>query len=238
MIIPKDEIKYVFNVSKLRKGDILLINTYDRIRRLMPGCKYDHAAMYIGDAFLIESDGTGVVQNHIFSYAFKDELDACVMRLKESSIETIGNVIVNARTKFAMGYGTQEARMVYKLREGDVKENSNRTFCSRLVSQAYHDEGIDLVKNSDYCSPDDFLNSEVLIKVEEALQPFTDEMTMTVMNAQDERNNSDWNDSLAEMFEVFRNFYHTDIQTFDQFIKAVIENKNKDEEAEKLLYEQ
>ena len=53
MIIPKEEIKFVFNEPIMQPGDILLMNTYESQRRLMPGCQYDHAAIYLGDAFLM-----------------------------------------------------------------------------------------------------------------------------------------------------------------------------------------
>ena len=64
MVVPKEEIKFVFNEPVMQPGDILLMNTYESQRRLMPGCQYDHVAIYLGDAFLMEADGTGVVMNH------------------------------------------------------------------------------------------------------------------------------------------------------------------------------
>ena len=71
MMVPKDEIKYVFNEPVMKSGDILLMNTYESQRRLMPGCQYDHAAIYLGDAFLMEADGTGVVMNQFLVSAVR-----------------------------------------------------------------------------------------------------------------------------------------------------------------------
>ena len=238
MIVPEENIKYVFNVQLMKPGDILLMNTYESQRRLMPGCKYDHVAIYLGDAFLVEADGMGVVMNHVYSYAFREVEDGCVLRLKNGSVRIIEELLFWVRGRMAMGFGTQQARLVYKLKETEEQEHSNRTFCSRLVAQAYHQIGIDVVQNPDYCSPDDFLSSEYLEKVEPSLLSFTKEMSVTVMNAQKERACSDWNTSLAELFQEFRHFYGDDIQTIDQFLMSAIHHTNMDSEAILLLKKQ
>ena len=238
MIIPKEEIKFVFNEPMMQPGDILLMNTYESQRRLMPGCQYDHAAVYLGDAFLMEADGTGVVMNHIYSYAFRENEHGCILRLKKSSPRIIENVLFWIRSRMAMEFGTQQARMVNALKNTNQTEHSNRTFCSRLVAQAYHQGGIDIVKNPDYCSPDDFLISDCLEKVEPSLQPFTEEMALTVLNGQNERNNSEWNTCLAEMFQDFSNFYGDDIQTMNQFLVSAVHHIDKDDAAIELLKKQ
>lgn len=238
MIVPEENIKYVFNVQLMKPGDILLMNTYESQRRLMPGCKYDHVAIYLGDAFLVEADGMGVVMNHVYSYAFREVEDGCVLRLKNGSVRMIEELLFWVRGRMAMEFGTQQARLVYKLKETEEQEHSNRTFCSRLVAQAYHQRGVDVVQNPDYCSPDDFLSSEYLEKVEPSLRSFTKEMSVTVMNAQKERACSDWNASLAELFQEFRHFYGDDIQTIDQFLMSAIHHTNMDSEAVLLLKKQ
>lgn len=50
MILKEHEIKYIFNPSVLLPGDILLMNTYEERLRKMMKCKYEHAAIYLGDA--------------------------------------------------------------------------------------------------------------------------------------------------------------------------------------------
>ena len=65
----REDIQYAFNTAKLQKGDILLINDYEEsLRKKMGGAKYTHAALYMGDAFIMEANGYGVTMNHIFSY--------------------------------------------------------------------------------------------------------------------------------------------------------------------------
>jgi len=67
----REDIQYAFNTAKLQKGDILLINDYEEsLRKKMGGAKYTHAALYMGDAFIMEANGYGVTMNHIFSYGF------------------------------------------------------------------------------------------------------------------------------------------------------------------------
>lgn len=238
MIVTKEEIRFVFNESLMKPGDILLMNTYESQRRLMPGCQYDHAAIYLGNAFLMEADGTGVVMNHVYSYAFKEWNHGCVMRLKHASPKAMEDILLWVRTQMAMEFDAMQAKDVNKKRDTDEEEHSNRTFCSRLVAQAYHHGGIDVVKNPDYCSPDDFLSSALLEKVEPSLQPFTEEMSKTVMNGQTERNQSDWSTCLAEMFQTFSQFYGDDIQTFDQFLISAVRHTDKDTDAIYLLEKQ
>lgn len=238
MVVPKEEIKFVFNEPVMKPGDILLMNTYESQRRLMPGCQYDHVAIYLGDAFLMEADGTGVVMNHIYSYAFREEIHGCILRLKKSSPRIIEDSLFWIRSRMAMEFGTQQARMVNALKNTDKKDQSNRTFCSRLVAQAYHQGGVDVVKNPDYCSPDDFLSSDCLERIEPSLQSFTEEMSLTVMNSQNERNNSEWNTCLAEMFQEFSIFYGDDIQTMDQFLVSAVHHTDKDNAAIDLLKKQ
>ena len=92
MILPKEEIKYIFNPYNLLPGDILLMNTYEERLRQKMGCKYEHAAIYIGDAYLMEANGAHVVMTHIYSYAFREADHACVLRLKKFSPITLQKI--------------------------------------------------------------------------------------------------------------------------------------------------
>ena len=51
------DVRYIFDTSVLKKGDILLINTYNERMHLLMKSQYDHVALYAGDAFIMESDG-------------------------------------------------------------------------------------------------------------------------------------------------------------------------------------
>lgn len=69
------DFKYVFDSSRLQKGDILLMDTYHEIQRQrMPDDKYLHVAVYIGNAMIVEADGLGTTINHVYSHAFKKKM--------------------------------------------------------------------------------------------------------------------------------------------------------------------
>lgn len=92
-MLEREEIKFAFNSDKLEKGDILLMNIYDERLQEGMGTKYTHAAMYMGDAFILESDTQGVAMNHLFSYGFREKDDAIVLRAVDASAEQLENVI-------------------------------------------------------------------------------------------------------------------------------------------------
>ena len=83
MTLKETEFKYIFNPYVLLPGDILLMNTYEEIFREKMKCQYEHAAIYVGDAYFMEANGAHVVMNHIYSYAFREQNHACVLRLKK-----------------------------------------------------------------------------------------------------------------------------------------------------------
>lgn len=240
--LPIEEIKYVFNIAALQPGDILLMNTYHESQRKIMvrdcgSCTFDHAAIYIGDAYLMEANGLGVVMNRIYSYGFKAETDACILRLKKQSPALIDKVIYTAKSYMGMEFNTSEARAVKLNKNTDKEDTSNRTFCSRLVAKCYSEEGINLVQNPAYCTPDDFLVCDLLEKVESPLELFTVEMEATVKNAQNEsddfKNATFW----AAPFLQFSKLYGEDIQTMGQLLQAASKHIDKDDEALKIISE-
>ena len=55
------------------------------------------------------------------------------------------------------------------------KKGSSKQFCSRLVAQAYAENGIDLVDNSDFCTPNELLKSERLVRIADATVDIAEE---------------------------------------------------------------
>lgn len=120
MIVPQDEIKYIFNPYNLLPGDILLMNTYEEDMRARMKCKYEHAAIYIGDAFLMEANGVHVVMSHIYSYAFRQIDHARVLRLKKASPMILKKVARNARKQMGREYvNTMQFRYVRAYKKSD-----------------------------------------------------------------------------------------------------------------------
>lgn len=226
-----DDIKYVFNTSVLKKGDILLINTYDeRVHRLM-NSQYTHVALYAGDALIMESDGGGVVLNHIFSYGFKDINDAVVLRCKCESYLIREGVVFNARCTMGMEYGSLEARKVPKYAATEKLAESNRMFCSRLVALSYDKMGVHLVPNPNYCTPASFLDSDKLVQVDDALEPATDAVRQVFMIHSKSRENAENVEILVGMYARMSEIYGADIQAMDQLIKVALQKPGKDDEA-------
>lgn len=236
MILQKEEIGYIFNPYVLLPGDILLMNTYEERLREKIGCKYEHAAIYLGDAYLMEANGAYDVMTHIYSYAFRNIEDACVLRMKSSSPITRESVTRAARQKMGREYeDTKKFRYVRVLKNTDRKNDTNRSFCSRLVAQAYACEGINLLPNADYCEPDDFLQSELLEKVVDALIPFTDEMTEVIMNNQALREKDEAASPNAQLFASLSVLYNEDIQELTQALLVAQQQPEKSEDAIELI---
>ena len=231
MILPKEEIKYIFNPYKLLPGDILLMNTYEERLRNKMGCKYEHAAIYIGDAYLMEANGAHVVMTHIYSYAFREADHACVLRLKKFSPITLQNIARASRQQMGREYSTRPFLRVRDFKNTDQKDNGNRSFCSRLVAQSYMEENVAIVPNADYCEPDDFLHSELLEQVSDAIVPFTDKMEKVVMNNQRLREANEIDSPNAELFKSLSQLYDVDIQDLTQFQLASFRNPELDESA-------
>lgn len=235
MILTKEEIKYIFNPYKLLPGDILLMNTYEERLRQKMGCKYEHAAIYIGDAYLMEANGAHVVMTHIYSYAFREADHACVLRLKEFSPITLQNIARASRQQMGREYSTLPFLRVRDFKNTDQKDNGNRSFCSRLVAQSYMEENVAIVPNADYCEPDDFLHSELLEQVLDAVVPFTDEMEKVVMNNQKLREANEIDSPNAELFKSLSQLYDVDIQDLTQFLLASFRNPELDEAAIEII---
>ena len=217
MIVPQEEIKYIFNPYNLLPGDILLMNTYEEDMRARMKCKYEHAAIYIGDAFLMEANGAHVVMSHIYSYAFREHDHACVLRLKNSSPLTLKEVARNARKQMGREYvNTMQFRYVRVFKNTDKQDESNKSFCSRLVAQSYLSEGIHLLPNADYCEPDDFLTSDLLEPVPDAITEFHEDLAKVVMNQQQMREETEIDSPNAELFQELGKLYGLNIQDLGQ----------------------
>lgn len=205
----REDIQYAFNTANLQKGDILLINDYEEhLREKMGGAKYTHAALYMGDAFIMEANGYGVTMNHIFSYAFINVDDAIVYRPINVTKESIDNVIFWARAKMGNEFSTREALRTRQYRNTDEKEHEERMFCSRLVAQSYEKAGIKLVHNSDYCVPIDFMSTNALEQVPGVLEPVdTEEWRNIIEKKIEERESGDGMIWFSKLFEKLQALY-------------------------------
>lgn len=232
MIVPKDEIKYIFNPVNLRPGDILLMNTYEEDMRRVMKCRFEHAAMYLGDGYIMEANGVFVLMSHIYSYAFREREHACVLRMKKASPITLSNVVRAAFQQVGREYiNTMQFRHVRGFKNTDKQDTSNRSFCSRLVAQAYSEESICPVHNPDYCEPDDFLASDKLEEIQDGVMPFPQELEHVVMYQQQHREDTDIDSPNAELFKLLSDLYKEDIQDLGQVLMASFKHLELDESA-------
>ena len=231
-VVPKEEIKYIFNPGVMLPGDILLMNTYEESLRTKLNCKYEHAAIYIGDAYIMEANGLHVVMTHVYSYAFREKEHACVLRMKNGGLRILEEIARKARTQMGRDYvDTKQFRYVRLLKNSDEKDTTNNSFCSRLVAQSYAQENIRIVPNPDFCEPDDFLNSEILDPVENAVIPFTEDLEKVIMFNQNNRIEKEMESPNSEMFDSLSKVYNENIQDLGQVLLADIKKPDCSDKA-------
>lgn len=238
------ELKYVFDCSKLQKGDILLMDTYhDKQRRFMPNDKYLHVAVYIGNAMIVEADGLGSAINHLYSYAFKRKEDACVVRVKGINPLVADKLQRCLREDLGREYGTREAFKVNQLKHTSDKDTSKLTFCSRNVAKAFEKCSINLVPNPDYCSPDDLMTSDVVDVVDDAICEIENDIRDIIASHIDKRENVDVNILPQVLFEKVRQFFKSkgltspeyNIQNYSEMVIAILKAPEYDHELAQLL---
>ncbi|MDE5422637.1 hypothetical protein L3073_10505 [Ancylomarina sp. DW003] len=221
---------YIFEIEKLRLGDIILIKSETRISQMvrrLTQSQYSHAILYVDICSVIDSDGYGVQSNNIHRRLVAKENDAVVLRLKDENKNSVLNKVeVFARRKIGTEYSTEEAKIALISKELKAKE-SNRQFCTRFVAQAYHNAGIDLVENPDYCVPEELLNSDELQIIDGVLREAS-EKEIEFANSEN---------PLAKQMEIHKNIFQRarelsglDIQTFENVNQVIIDMPEIDSE--------
>lgn len=166
---------FVFDLNKLLKGDIILERTDDNISKLvmeLSHSQFSHAILYVGDTSCLEADDI-VISFNLQRKLVEHKEDVCVLRLKETVAPmTMENIILNARMNVGMQYSINDAKAIIseKLRSGNLR----RQTCTRFVAQAFAKAGIDLVKDANFCSPEELLKSEKLYVVKDVLREATE----------------------------------------------------------------
>ncbi len=225
---------YKIDIQKIEAGDIILTRSSDResiLIRKITNCEYSHAILYVGIGSCIESDGLGVQSQNIQRLLFEKPNDVVVLRLNESKTPIAG-AIVFARQKIGTEYSTSEARLARLEKDAEAKEN-NRQFCTRFIAQAYENAGIKIVKNPDYCSPQDILESKYLHTIDNVISEASKEEIDFVNEKDDPLEKQTEIHNI--IFESIRNLSGEDIQTFEQIGKYLLENPTKDKDVTQIL---
>jgi hypothetical protein len=191
-------------------------------------CDYSHALLYVGVSSCIESDGLGVQSQNLQRILFENTDDVVVLRLREDNLKSLlSEVIVFARQKVGTEYSTSEAKLA-RLEKDIAAKEGNRQFCTRFVAQAYLEAGIKIVKNPDYCTPQEILESHELVVIEGLTRKATLQEIEFVL---DKNNPLEKQKEIHNyIFENARNVTGSDIQTFEQLGKYVLENPKRENE--------
>lgn len=229
--------KYIIDTSKLEFGDIIMIQTYDttceRIRK-HAGSNYSHAMIYNGSDSCLESNALGVASVNPQRFAFKKNSDAAVFRLKDKSkLPKLFIGFEKAVEKIGMSYSSKfEVRKSLRKIDGPSTE-PRREYCSKYVAKVYSESGIDIVENSDYCSPKNIEDSSELVKVEDILRIGSKEE----INFALEKDNSvsKQTDATFLILEEARKLTGVDIQGFNEIDDYLIQNPHHDSELNSIL---
>ncbi|RGN59216.1 MULTISPECIES: hypothetical protein [unclassified Bacteroides] len=213
--------KYVIDYRLLKEGDIILINENERLAKMMRS-KFDHVMYFAGGITCIEADGLAVKANQCDRFIFADPQKCMILRLRDNQVlDKISMITTWIRSRSGMEYSTEEARLVQTARNG--KHKQDRTFCTRLVTQAFHLHGIDLVENPDYCTPQEIVESKKLMRVSDYLFEVSEDTNIQsspVLESQ--------RDILLMFHQEVSKIFNCDIQTEDDIIRALIKQPSLD----------
>lgn len=215
---------YKFNETKLQRGDILLTTTSGKISKFVrcaTQSDVSHVMFYASDYSALDSTLEGVHARNTQRIYFDQNCAAYVLRLKGGLTEEKRAYIEYLiRLKIGTTYTMKEAVLTSV---GGNKRWSKRQFCSRLIAQAFHDSGIKLVVDPNFCTPEDIKNSALLENIEGAI--------MEVDTIIEERPDA------GELMRKSTNYIlsrarkvNKDIQDFNDLYKHLVTNPGDDDQ--------
>lgn len=154
------------NEEVLVAGDIILTTTsrfISGVIRTVTNSDISHAMLYVQHCSIIHADSEGVHSENTQRIFLDPDLAVYVLRLRNDlSPQTARHICDDVRSKVGTEYNKVEA---IRSPVGWGKTYTARQFCSRLIAQSYEKFGHPLVKNANYCTPEDLLKSQDLIQV-------------------------------------------------------------------------
>lgn len=150
-------------IDSVLPGDILLTSRPSKTSkgiRFTTGGAVSHAMICVAHGSFIDSTSDGVQARNLQRELFEDHEQAFHFRLKKPpERQVLAQVIDYARAEIGARYSIVEAvRSVSPFR----RSSSKKQFCSRLVARAFKQAGIELVPDTDYCTPEDLRRSPLL----------------------------------------------------------------------------
>ncbi|MFT4927395.1 MAG: hypothetical protein ACI8WB_003502 [Phenylobacterium sp.] len=221
---------YLLDLNKLQVGDIILQSgdtkiVSDLIKKIT-NSDYSHAMIYV-DFTLIHAVTGGVFSKNPQRILVKGKNDLKVLRIRnEVNSSTIETVADFARSLIGSLYSKREA--IAAVNCGENKIANNKQFCSRLVAQCYDSQGISLVENTDYCTPEDLNTSPILIEVNDcvrAAEPADLEMNERKdPNLEHQKETFKWLKNARNLFKK----EGIEIQTLNDVDQGLIDNRKLD----------
>ena len=228
-------VKYIYDMSKLRYGDIILVrfpgdSLSDRVRE-STNSEYSHAMLYVDDSSYIEASDRVVARN-LARLLFDDTSDTCVLRVKEEFLKpyTIDAAIYYARDVVGNPYAAMDA---LRLEAGRIDNHTSETqICTRLVAKAYAKSGLYLVDNIEMCTPQQIQDSRFIEVKRDYLREARDfdkkfaasyDVTTDMVNA------------IFRLFDMLKPFANGSLRTMRQLIDHVSRHHEDDEPIDRLM---
>ena len=152
--------------ANLKPGDIILTASNTKLGKVIrAGSRgsVSHAILCVQYSSIIDSTAEGVQARNLQREMFEDDEQVFAFRMKEElPAHVIGKIVDFARSEVGARYSTAEA--VRSVISGP-KPRSRKEFCSRLVARAYESAGVKLVRDSDYCTPNELRICPLLVEL-------------------------------------------------------------------------
>lgn len=225
--------KYILDMNMLQKGDIILSTQKHPISKsikLATKSSISHAIIYVGNGSYIHADGDGVHANNIQRLLFNKKSYVKVLRVKNIDKKIIEEACIFSRNEIGKQYSIKDA--INTINPLSKNSYTNRQFCSRLVAQAYSYADIALVKNSDYCSPQELEDSDLTELIPNCLrEALESEIEFASTESPLEKQTKITN----EIFKKSRKIIGKDLQTYEQLTQCIIDNPKYDAEITKII---
>lgn len=227
-----NDLMYILEISKLKKGDIVLTaekKIISKSIRTFTKSDFSHAILYVGDHSYIHSDLDGVHAGNTQRLLFEEESYVTVLRCNISE-EKIEELCAYARTQIGKAYSIKEA--IKTKSPFKKKKWENRQFCSRLVAQSYDYTNVSLVKNVNYCSPQELIDSVLTVEVVDCVRKATqEEIDFSKTSNPLEKQSSITND----IFKKARELTKQDMQSEEDILKFLLSNPQYDTQMTSIL---
>lgn len=220
--------KISISSSNLKVGDIILTTAkhiFSSVIRAATKSDISHAMVYVGNDEIIHSNGSGVHSLHISDVTVPVGKSFYIRRLPvEMSIEEQVYLSVFLRGKIGYEYDIAEAIKSSGISHGRKPGDfSRKQFCSRLVAQAYESIGWRIVKDPNFCSPQELKISKDLVEVAPIVAKYD---CASIFKDKIDRFRSVELKSLKKLREVCGN----ELQGLDDMAYCIIKNRDKQAE--------